>query len=63
MSSHSVEPVAAGKERATDDDADAEVEWEISEGIPQPSDAVVEKYFQGREALIMQEDKHRSGRH
>lgn len=36
-------------------------EWELEEGIPQHSDPFIQKYFDGRDALITQEDKHRSG--
>ena len=36
-------------------------DWELEEGIPQPHEPVIQKYFQGRDALIAQEDKHRSG--
>lgn len=35
--------------------------WELEQGIPQPHDPVVQKYFQGRDALINQEEKQRSG--
>ncbi|KAI9722196.1 MAG: hypothetical protein M1828_004879 [Chrysothrix sp. TS-e1954] len=34
--------------------------WEIEQGIPQASDQVLTKYHQGRDALIAQENKHRS---
>lgn len=36
-------------------------EWQRSEGIPLFSDQFIQKYYQGRDALIAQEDKHRSG--
>lgn len=36
-------------------------EWELEEGIPQFSDTFIQKYFTGRDALIAQENKHRSG--
>jgi adenosine deaminase CECR1 len=39
---------------------DEEKEWELEEGIPQLSDPFIQKYFQGRDALIEQERKHRS---
>ncbi|KAL9087797.1 MAG: hypothetical protein Q9159_003480 [Coniocarpon cinnabarinum] len=45
--------------RLQDNDDNA---WEIGEGIPQPHDPVVQKYFQGRDALINQEEKQRSDR-
>lgn len=38
-----------------------ELDWELAEGIPQASDPFIQKYFDGRDALIAQEDKHRSG--
>ncbi|KAJ8605692.1 hypothetical protein MRB53_041409 [Persea americana] len=37
-----------------------EDEWELQEGIPQFSDPFIQKYFQGRDALIAQEAKHRN---
>jgi len=40
---------------------DPDLEWELSEGIPQFEDPFIQKYFAGRDALIVQEDKHRSG--
>lgn len=36
-------------------------DWEREQGIPQFSDPFIQKYFSGRDALIVQEDKHRSG--
>lgn len=36
-------------------------EWEAREGIPRPADPFIQKYLQGRDALVAQEDKHRSG--
>jgi len=38
-----------------------DAEWERAEGIPQPTDPFIQKFFQGRDGLILQEDKHRSG--
>ncbi len=38
-----------------------EGEWERAEGIPQLTDPFIQKFFQGRDGLILQEDKHRSG--
>ena len=35
--------------------------WELEQGIPQPHEPVIQKYFQGRDALINQEEKQRSG--
>lgn len=51
MDSDSMDQLALEEEEA----------WEREEGIPQPSDPFIQKYFQGRDALIAQEDKHRSG--
>ena len=54
-----------GKLRLRDDDfedeLDEDLEWELEEGIPQFEDPFIEKYMQGREALIEQEKKHRHG--
>lgn len=36
-------------------------DWEIEEGLPQMEDQFIQKYLQGRDALIEQENKHRSG--
>ena len=36
-------------------------DWEIEEGLPQMDDQFIQKYLQGRDALIEQEMKHRSG--
>lgn len=44
-----------------DGNEEASRTWEIEQGIPQPDDPFIEKYFNGRDALIAQEDKHRSG--
>ena len=44
----------------TDENAEDE-KWERDEGIPLLSDQFIQKYFQGRDALIEQEDKHRNG--
>jgi hypothetical protein len=57
-------------ERQTADDAieeddlesiDSDLEWELDEGIPQPEDQFIQKYMQGRTALIEQEKKQRHG--
>jgi adenosine deaminase CECR1 len=38
-------------------------EWEeVSQDIPKPEDQFIQKYLQGREGLISQEDKQRSGK-
>ena len=46
-----------------DDDiqVNEDLQWELEEGIPQMTDPFLQKYFQGRDALVTQEDKHRSG--
>lgn len=47
-----------------DDISDGEVEiedWEIEEGLPQMDDQFIQRYLQGRDALIEQEMKLRSG--
>ena len=37
-------------------------QWdEVSEGLPRMDDQFIQKYLQGREALIAQEKKQRSG--
>lgn len=49
---------------ASEDDevSDGEVEdWEIDEGLPQMDDQFIQRYLQGRDALIEQEMKKRSG--
>lgn len=38
-----------------------DIEWEKSEGIPQVDDPFVQKYLNGRNALIEQEHKQRHG--
>ena len=38
-----------------------QLDWELEQGIPQFEDPFIQKYLQGREALIDQEAKHRSG--
>lgn len=41
-----------------------EEEWEeISQDLPKESDPFMQKYIQGREALIAQENKERSGKY
>ena len=42
--------------RSTED-----IAWEKSEGIPQVEDPFIQKYLNGREALIEQEHKQRHG--
>lgn len=43
----------------SDGSIDSQLEWELEEGIPQFEDPFIQKYFQGREALIAQEKKQR----
>ena len=43
----------------SDRSIDSQLEWEIEEGIPQFEDPFIQKYLQGREALIEQEKKKR----
>jgi adenosine deaminase CECR1 len=50
----------AGEPQTQMDQVDEEKEWELDEGIPQVSDPFIQKYFQGRDALLEQERKHRS---
>jgi hypothetical protein len=40
---------------------DSNLEWELEEGIPQIEDPFIQKYMQGREALIEQEKRKRHG--
>lgn len=42
-------------EAATDDD------WEKAEGVPSLSEPFIQKYMSGRDALVQQEKKQRSG--
>ena len=44
-----------------EEEIDEELEWELDEGIPQFEDPFIQKYFQGRDALIAQEKKQRHG--
>lgn len=44
------------KLRLEDDD-----DWEEAEGVPKLSDQFIQKYLQGRDALVAQEKKQRSG--
>jgi len=44
-------------------DGEGEVEnWEVEEGLPQMDDLFIQRYLQGRDALVEQEMKQRSGR-
>jgi adenosine deaminase CECR1 len=42
-------------------EVDDNLQWELSEGIPQKTDPFIQQYFKGRDALVTQEEKHRSG--
>jgi hypothetical protein len=44
-------------EATTDDD------WEQAEGVPSLSDPFIQKYLAGRDALVQEEKKQRSGTH
>jgi len=41
--------------------AESDKEWEKAEGIPQLHDVFIQKYFEGRDKLVAQEKKQRSG--
>lgn len=44
-------------------DLDADVEkWAEAQGVPSLSDPFLQKYLSGRDALVAQEKKQRSGR-
>jgi adenosine deaminase CECR1 len=45
-----------------DESLDSQTEWELEEGIPQVSDPFIQKYMNGRQALIEQEKKQRHDR-
>ena len=45
-----------------DESLDSELEYEFDEGIPQPEDEFIQKYMDGRNALIEQEKKQRHDR-
>lgn len=49
------------QEDLSDGSIDEGLEWELEQGIPQVEDPFIEKYMQGREALIKQEKKQRHG--
>ncbi|RVX65755.1 hypothetical protein B0A52_10389 [Exophiala mesophila] len=50
----------ASKDDVSDDESiDSQLEWELEEGIPQAEDPFIQKYMQGRQALIDQEKKQR----
>lgn len=49
-------------EDPSDGSVDSSLEWELEQGIPQFEDPFIQKYMQGREALIEQEKKRRHGR-
>lgn len=41
--------------------AASDADWEQAEGVPSLSDPFIQKYLQGRDALVQQEKKQRSG--
>lgn len=41
--------------------SEEDIAWEKSEGIPQLEDPFIQKYLNGRDALIEQEHKQRHG--
>lgn len=53
-------PEPLGKDAVPDGLTDEE--WEREQGIPQFSDPFIQKYFSGRDALIVQEGKSDSNR-
>ena len=53
----------ATKNGGSDDESlDSDLEYEFDEGIPQPEDEFIQKYMDGRNALIEQEKKQRHDR-
>jgi hypothetical protein len=48
-------------EELSDISVDSNLEWELEEGIPQIEDPFIQKYMQGRDALIEQEKRKRHG--
>lgn len=48
-------------EDLSDVSIDSDLEWELEQGIPQFEDPFIQKYIQGRAALIEQEKKKRHG--
>lgn len=42
--------------------SEADIQWEKDEGIPQIEDPFIQKYLDGRQALIEQEHKQRHGK-
>ena len=45
----------------TSSDATNDEEWAQAEGVPSLSDPFIQKYLQGRDALVQQEKRQRSG--
>lgn len=45
----------------TSNDAANDEEWAQAEGVPSLSDPFIQKYLQGRDALVQQEKRQRSG--
>ena len=43
------------------DMANTDQQWELNEGVPQVEDPFIQKYLDGRDALIAEEHKQRHG--
>lgn len=41
--------------------AESDSDWERAEGVPSLTDPFIQKYLSGRDALVQQEKKQRSG--
>lgn len=54
--------MATEQDFSDDGSIDSQLEWELEEGIPQPDDPFIQKYYAGRQALIEQEKKQRHDR-
>lgn len=52
--------MASEEDELFEDDDEVE-DWEVEEGVPQMGDQFIQQYLQGRDALIEQEMKQRSG--
>ena len=52
--------MASGEGEMFEDEGEVE-DWEIEEGLPQMDDQFIQRYLQGRDALVEQEMKQRSG--
>lgn len=45
-----------------ENESQRDADWEREEGVPSLSDPFIQKYLQGRDALVQQEKRQRSGR-